>query len=75
MQKACDVGCMHLVILCLGGPELDGELDELAVLLDEGAKLLRVRQVLGVLLQVQRDARPPLQVACIVLPHLHATAG
>ena len=65
---------MHLLIVGLVGPEFDGELDELAVLLDEGAQLLRVCQVSGILLQVQRNPRPALEVARIVLPHLSAAA-
>ena len=68
----------RLLVLRLAGPELDGELDELAVLLDQAAQLARVGQLGCVLLEVQRDACAALEVARLVLPHLHArtrTAG
>ena len=57
------------------GPQLDGEGDELGVLLDERAQLLVVGVLRRVLLQVQRHARAPRQLLCIrVLPDLRGSS-
>jgi len=60
----------RLLVLGLGRPELDGKLDEFAVLLDQRAQLGRIGQLGRVRLQVQRDARAARQVAAVVLAHL-----
>lgn len=62
----------HRLLYSLLGPQLDGEGDELGVLLDERAQLLVVRIFGRVLLQVQRHARAARQRLAIgVLLDLH----
>ena len=48
-------------------PELDGELDELAVLVDEVAQLLRICHFHRIVLEVECDTRAPLQWLAITV--------
>ena len=52
-------GVLHLLGNALLAPELDGEADELTVLLDEARQGGLLQQVLRVLLQMQRYPTPP----------------
>lgn len=60
----------HRLLHAGGGPQLDGEGDELAVLLDQPAQLLVIGILPGIWLEVQRDARAARQLTGRLGPHL-----
>ncbi len=60
-------GGAHLLVVLAARPELDGEGDKLAVLLDQIAQFLVISQVMRVLLQVQDDPRSSRQLLASVL--------
>lgn len=60
----------YLLSLDLRLPQLDWELDELAVLLDELPQLFVISQLLGVLLQEKRDTGSSAEVPRLFSCHL-----
>ena len=66
----------HLLGDLLSGLKVDGEVDELGVLANEGLYLLLLRELIGVLLKVDGDLGASLQsVAAGVLDHVKGMGG